>query len=130
MVDLVQIGNVDKACAFQQWAGDWIFGTSISVAQPTGKGLRGRTDRHRTKVFAVEELQAAGDDPTEGVRLFQNCVEHGGEVAGRGIDDLQDLSGRGLPLERLVSLGLALGKFSLTVGKLTLQIGYELLGIG
>jgi hypothetical protein len=32
-------------------------------------------------------------------------------------------------LQRLVTLGFALGEFSLTFGKLTLQIGYELLGI-
>ena len=56
-------------------------------------------------------------------RLFEHGVEHRGEVAGRGVDDLQDLGGRGLPLEPLVTLGLALGK-------LTSQIGYELLGIG
>jgi len=43
--------------------------------------------------------------------------------AGRRIDDLQYLGGRGLPPQRLVTLGSAFGK-------LTLQIGYELLGIG
>jgi hypothetical protein len=56
------------------------------------------------------------------VGLFQDCVEHWGKVAGRGIDDLQYLGRRGLPLEGLVTLGSAFGK-------LTLQIGYELLGI-
>ena len=61
--------------------------------------------------------------------LFQHCVKHRREVTGRGVDDLQDLSGRGLPLQRLVTLDLALGKFSVTRGKLTLEIGYEPLGI-
>jgi len=62
--------------------------------------------------------------------LCEHRVEHRSEVTGRGVDDAQDLGGRGLLLQRLVTLGFALGKFSLTLGKLTLQIGYELLGIG
>jgi hypothetical protein len=33
-------------------------------------------------------------------------------------------------LQRLVTLGFALAEFSLTLGKLTLQNGYELLGVG
>ena len=56
-------------------------------------------------------------------RLLEDRVEYRREVAGRGIDDLQHLGGRGLLLERLVTLGSAFGK-------LTMQIGYELLGIG
>ena len=56
-------------------------------------------------------------------RLVQYCVEHRCEITGRGIDDLQHLGGRGLPLQRLVAFDFALRK-------LTLQIGYELLGIG
>ena len=46
---------------------------------------------------------------TEAVRLFQYRVEHRREVAGRGIDDLQHLGGRGLLLQRLVALGGPLG---------------------
>ena len=53
----------------------------------------------------------------------QHGIEYGREVAGRGIDDLQDFGGRGLPLQRLVTLGFALAK-------LTLEIGYPLIGIG
>jgi len=56
-------------------------------------------------------------------RLFQHRVEYRRQIAGRGIDDLQYLSGCGLLLERLVTLGFALGK-------LTFEIGYPLLGIG
>ena len=32
--------------------------------------------------------------------------------------------------QRIVTLGFALGKFSLTLGKLTFEIGYPLIGIG
>jgi hypothetical protein len=56
-------------------------------------------------------------------RLLQDRVEHRREVARRGINDLQDRGGRGLPLQRR-------GKFSLTLDKPESQIGYELLGIG
>ena len=39
------------------------------------------------------------------MRLFQHRVEHRREVAGRGVDDLQHLGGRGLLLQRLARLG-------------------------
>jgi hypothetical protein len=42
--------------------------------------------------------------------------------AGRRIDHLQHLGGRGLALQRLVTLGFALGK-------LMFQISYQLLGM-
>ena len=42
-------------------------------------------------------------------RLFEYRVEHRREVAGRGVDDLQYLDGRGLSLHRLVTFGFALG---------------------
>jgi hypothetical protein len=64
------------------------------------------------------------------MRFLQNGVEDGGEVAGRRVDDLQYLGGRGLPLQRLIALGFALGKFSLSLGKLTFEIGDPPLGIG
>ena len=37
--------------------------------------------------------------------LFEHRVEHRREVAGRGVDDLQHLGGRGLLLQRLARLG-------------------------
>jgi hypothetical protein len=48
-------------------------------------------------------------------------VENWSEVARRRVDDLQHLGGRGLLLQRLVTLGLALGE-------LTSQISYKLSG--
>jgi hypothetical protein len=55
-------------------------------------------------------------------RLFENGVEYRCEIPGRGIDDLQHFGSRGLLLTLF-------GKFSLTLGKLTFEIGYTLLGI-
>jgi hypothetical protein len=50
------------------------------------------------EIFAVIGDQCAMLDAAKGVRLLKNSVEHRGEVAGRGIDDLQHLGGRGLLL--------------------------------
>ena len=39
------------------------------------------------------------------VRLLQDRIEHRREIAGRGVDDLQHLRGRGLLLQCLTLLG-------------------------
>jgi len=44
-------------------------------------------------------------DGTEDVRLLQYRDENSDEVAGRGIDDLQHLGGRGLLLQGLAHFG-------------------------
>src|SRR5215472_1821576 len=38
------------------------------------------------------------------MRLFQDRLEYRGEVAGRGVDDLQYLGGRGLLCQRFIAL--------------------------
>jgi hypothetical protein len=75
------------------------------------------------KALAVIGHQDAETGLGEPRRLVEHCIKHRPEVAGRAVDGLQHLGGRGLPLQRLVALGSALGK-------LALQIGYEPLGIG
>jgi hypothetical protein len=75
------------------------------------------------RVLAVDPPNVSVSRLAEAQRLLQDRVEHRGEIAGGGIDDLQYFGGRGLLLTRF-------DKFSLTLGKLTFQIGYELLGIG
>src|SRR5437763_10825366 len=57
------------------------------------------------EVFPVVSDENPVLDITQGVRLFQDRVEDGGEIAGRGIDDAQDLGGRGLLLQCLARLG-------------------------
>jgi hypothetical protein len=47
-------------------------------------------------MLTVVELQASVCHAAEGMSFLQYCVEHRGEVAGRGIDDLQYLGDRGL----------------------------------
>ena len=68
------------------------------------------------KVFAVERSKLPKARLAKPRRLFEDRIEHRREVAGRGIDDLQDLGGRGLSRQRLVALGSALGKLPLQIG--------------
>src|SRR6516164_502030 len=57
--------------------------------------------RDRAEVLAIVKKQASEFGPAKGVRLLQNRVEHRGEIAGRGVDDLQYLRGSGLLLQCL-----------------------------
>ena len=62
--------------------------------------------------FAIfVKLKAAERDATQAVRFLQNYIKYGREIAGRGVDDLQHLSGRGLLLQRLACLGNQPGVF-------------------
>src|SRR5215469_4241124 len=65
--------------------------------------------------FAVPSPQHAERGLAQAQRLFEHGFEHWREITRRAVDDLQDLGGRGLPLQRLVTLGSALCKFSLTL---------------
>jgi len=42
---------------------------------------------------------------TQAYGLFEHCIEHRREVAGRAVDDLQDLGGRSLLRQCLARLG-------------------------
>jgi hypothetical protein len=87
-----------------------------------------RGDRWHTLAIIKTERTECG--PAQCVCFFQYRFEHRHEVARRRVDNPEHLSGRGLLPQSLVTLGLAFGKFSLTLGKLTFEIGYPLLGIG
>jgi len=54
--------------------------------------------------------------------LVEDCVKHRSEIAGRGIDDLQHLRGRGLLRNRFVSLGGAFRELPLEFGDDLLRI--------
>src|SRR5215472_2994741 len=75
-----------------------------ALSQPAGERLRYAMTRDRAEVLAVVEKQASEFGPAEGVRLVQDRVKHRRQIARRRIDDLQDLSGRGLLLQRLARL--------------------------
>ena len=121
---------MDEPCPAEQLSTDRILHTAVALPHPFREAFRQSTGGYGAKGFAVKKLQCALRNSAERVRLLQNCVKHRREVAGRGVDDLQYVGGRGLPLQSLITLGLALGKFSRTLSKLTLQTGYDPIGIG
>ena len=82
------------------------------------------------KPLAIPNRQRSKNRLADPGRLLENCVEDRYQIAGRGIDYLEDLGGCGLLISCRVTLGYALGKFSITLGELTFEIGYPLLGIG
>jgi hypothetical protein len=57
------------------------------------------------EVFAVVEHQAADRDAAQAARFFEDHVVDGRKVAGRAVDDLQDLGSCGLLLQGLAGLG-------------------------
>jgi hypothetical protein len=61
---------------------------------------------------------------------FDHCVQHRLDIGSRAADDVEHVGGRGLVFERLVALGGTLGKLTLQIGYELRGIGYELFGIG
>src|SRR5262249_39407539 len=105
VVGFRHIGDVRIPAALDQWPGRRIVGSRIALPQHLSERLRQPALCDRAEVFAVVEFQAAIDDTAKAVRLFKYRVEHGRKIAGRRIDDLQDLGGRGLLLQGLARLG-------------------------
>src|SRR5207248_549231 len=60
--------------------------------------------RGNAEQIAVKKLKTAAWSIAETMRFLQYRVEHRREIAGRGIDDPQDLGGRGLLLQGLACL--------------------------
>src|SRR5262249_19302040 len=105
VVDVRQIGDVNKTLPGQQWLAPWGFGRSESLSQPDGGWLGYAAHCDSAKVLAIIESQAPHGSVAQAVRLLQYRVEDRDEIAGRGIDDLQHLRGRGLLLQCLARLG-------------------------
>ena len=57
------------------------------------------------KSLAIVGAKLAERSAAQPHRLFQHRVEHRRQIAGRGVDHLQHLGGRGLLLQRLALLG-------------------------
>ena len=60
---------------------------------------------HRDETIAVKGREAAECRFAQRCGLLQHHIEHRGEVAGRGVDDLQYLGSRSLLLQGLACLG-------------------------
>jgi len=93
--------------------------------------------RQRVKMLTVIGRQGTDLGTANPVRLVQDRFEDRRDIARRVIDGVQYLGERSLPGQRVVALGrrliqlqsrfVALGS---ALGKLPLQIGYELLRTG
>ena len=86
--------------------------------------------RNRAKAFAIIDHQPAERGLAQRVRLLQYRLEHRSEIAGRRVDGLQDFGDRGLPGQRLVTLGPGLIALGRAGGKFPQKIGHRLVGIG
>src|SRR5262245_11894353 len=73
---------------------------------PFSESRRNIVQRDGIEPRSVECPQAAEIEPRKSRRFFQHRVEDGGEVAGRGIDDLQHLGSRGLLLQGLAEVAI------------------------
>ena len=100
---------MDEPLSFEQRPENIARTKAVALPQAVRKRVRHTVHRDGAKLISVVELKAPVRDVTEAVAAFQDRVEHRREVAGRGIDDLQHLGSRGLLLQRLVTLGFALG---------------------
>src|SRR6516162_10595660 len=84
-------------------------------------------DRCEIEALAVIGTQLAERGTTQPHRIFQHCVEHRCEIAGRRVDDLQYRSGGGLLLEGFLEFGGTLVEFALKFGVGSLQLGHPVI---
>ena len=63
------------------------------------------TQSHGAKPLVIISIQNAKGGLAEPSGPFQHCVENRHEIAWRGIDDLEDLGGRGLLVQCFSGLG-------------------------
>ena len=118
-----KIGDLHHALAMFDAAEPGLrMGTHL-LSRCLGECHRHAAHCHRVKNGAVIGAKRPAGGLTQPHGFVEHRIEHRRKVAGRGVDDLQYLGGRGLLSERLVALRSAFGK-------LALQIGYALLGIG
>src|SRR6516162_1499913 len=66
--------------------------------------LRAATPGNPVEAFAIPGEQGPERWCAQSYRSFQHRVEDRGEIAGRGVDDLQNLRSRSLLFERLAGL--------------------------
>jgi hypothetical protein len=83
-------------------------GTKYGMEPPMfGKCRRHVVMRHIAKTIAFIEVEHPELGPADAGCARQHCLEHRLQLARRAADDLQDLRGRGLLLQRLAQLARA-----------------------
>jgi hypothetical protein len=99
IVDQAHIGNVDKGGPGEQRRKNRGLAKADPAGQFLGPVLRVAAHGDTPKGVALEQKQRAARRTAVRVRLFQYRLEDWLQLAGRGIDDLQYLGGRGLLLQ-------------------------------
>src|SRR5215471_5433252 len=99
------IGHMVERFTREQSLGYQFVGTAKPPPQAIRKRFWYAMHRDRAEIFAVVQEHRPGVRSAERVCVVQNGVEHWREVTGRRVDDLQDLSGRGLLFQCLARLG-------------------------
>ena len=97
--------DVDKRLAGHQWPGQRRVVRPDALPKRAGHRFRHPTARDCAEELPVLRKQAFVVGAAKAVCLLQDRVEDRDEIAGRGIDDLQHLGGRGLLLQGLARLG-------------------------
>ena len=105
LIDLRRIGDLRETLTLKQGPSRRRVARSIALPQSFGEPVRCPVDRDRAHMLAVIELKSGMVDAANALRLVEDRIEHRREVAGRGIDDLQHLGGRGLLLQGFARLG-------------------------
>ena len=75
------------------------------AAAVRGVCRRDAPQSRRLQAISLHHMEFAESRAAQAHCLVQHCVEHRRQIAGRGIDDLQHLGGRGLLLQSLTRLG-------------------------
>ena len=101
-IRLQQVDELDMRLTFQQTSRCCSRSVVQGSASPVFVISRGKSVRRAgAKYFPVERVQDAEIRTAKMHRLAQHRVEYRREVAGRAADDLKNLRGRGLLLQRL-----------------------------
>ena len=102
----------------RSWSIDWRI-----VLSKFGEGRGHASCGDRSDLAAVAGRQKPELRLAEAHRPFEYRIEYRREIAGRGVDDLQDLLGRSLLLQKLVAVDEACLQPLLEFGDGLLEIG-------
>src|SRR5215469_2574135 len=96
---------MDERLALTHPRSDWRVSRRGIAFSERGIGCWNPASGDSTGLLAVDDGHEAEGRSTQPHRLFEHCIKYWREVAGRGIDDMQDLGGCGLLLQCLARLG-------------------------
>src|SRR5215472_18828724 len=96
--------GVDERLASRQWSSQRRVVSRDALPERTGHRFGHPTARDCSEDLAVLKKQASVVGAAEAVCLFEDRIEDWGEIAGRGVDDLQHLGSSGLLLQRFAGL--------------------------